>query len=46
MMVRIMFALQIVGAAALLVCAIGNAVLGDWSGVALAATAAFLLSTI
>ena len=43
MMARLITALKAVGIAALLLCAVGNALLGDWGSFALAATAGLLL---
>jgi hypothetical protein len=43
MMARLILTLQVIGVGVLLLCVAGNALLGDWSGVALAVVAAILL---
>jgi hypothetical protein len=43
MIARLILTLQTIGVAVLLLCAVGNVLLGDWGSVALALTAALLL---
>jgi hypothetical protein len=43
MMARLILTLQVIGVAVLLLCALGNVLLGDWSNVALASLTATLL---